>query len=200
MTEITCVCEKTFEADIPDTVDLSDDPDVLDAILNGSYLTFRCPHCGHAVKPEVPLHFTDLEKQIDIFLVPERERNRYLLGRYEHPECNRIVIGYAELVEKLKVYSAVLDDSAVELIKYYILVRAGAGSTPSIYFDSIDNDALVFDIIGLREDEIAKIKIQREVYDKALAELSQKRSEEPYSTFLEPPYISINKIELEEEA
>jgi hypothetical protein len=199
MTEITCVCEKTFEADIPDTVDLAANPEVLETILNGSFLTFRCPHCGHTVKPEVPLHIIDSDKQVDIFLVPEPDRNRYLLGRYKHPDCRRIVIGYPELIEKLKIYFARLDEFAIELIKYYILVKAGVGSSPSIYFDAVDSGTLIFDIIGLREDEIAKMQIQSEVYDKALTELSQKRGEEPYSTFLEPPYISISKIEIEEE-
>jgi len=198
MSVVTCVCEKTFEADIPETVDLSAGAETVESILRGTFLTFTCPHCGHSVKPEVPIRFTDPGKGRDIYLIPERDRNRFLLGQIEHPPVKRIVIGYAELVEKLKIYTEKLDDCAVELIKYYILVKAGSGASPSIYFDRIDENMLVFDILGLREDEIAEIKIKREVYDKAEAELPLKRQEEPYNMFLQPPYVSISKIEIEE--
>jgi len=198
MATVTCVCEKTFEADIPESVDLAGEPDALEQILDGRYLTFSCPHCGHRVKPEVPLRVTDSRKGIDMFLVPERERNRYLLGLTEYPEAGRIVIGYAELVEKLEIYRAGLDDSAIELIKYYLLAKVGAGITPAIFFRSITEDKLVFEIVGLRDDEVGVIKIGRETYDRALDELPEKRREEPYSSFLEPPYVSINKIEIEE--
>lgn len=198
MATITCVCDKTFDAVIPESVDLSDDTGTLRQILKGTYLTFTCPHCGHLVKPEEPLRVTDANRDIDIFLVPERDRNRYLLGLTDYPDADRVVIGYPELVEKLKIYDAGLDDSAVELIKYYLLVRVGAGTTPTILFEDIERESLVLEIIGLRDDEVGRVNIPRGTYEQAASELPEKRLEEPYNTFLEPPYVSINKIEIEE--
>jgi len=198
MGTITCICEKTFEVEVPDCIDLTKAPDIRSQIIDGTYLTFSCPHCGHLVKPDVPIRIVDAVKGIDIFQVPERERNRYLLGLTDYKSNGRIVIGYAELVEKLKIYSAQLNDSAVELIKYYLLVKAGPDSQPEIYFKATEDEALVFDIIGLRENEVGRVKIQRGVYEKAENELPVKQREEPYSTVLKPPYVSICKVEIEE--
>ena len=65
---ITCVCERSFEADIPESVELSEDPAAYEGILNGTYLTLTCPHCGHIIKPDIPLRITDVRKGIDIFV------------------------------------------------------------------------------------------------------------------------------------
>ena len=199
MSTITCVCEKSFEADIPESVELSEDPVAYKQIIDGAFLTFTCPHCSHSIQPDLPLRITDSSKGIDIFVVPERERNRYLLGLTGYDSPDRIVIGYAELAEKLRIYMTDLDDSAVELLKYYLLIKAGAGFTPSIYFTGIEGNSLLFDIVGLRDDEVGRLKIGRDVYEKAAKELPAKKDEEPYSTFLEPPYVSISKVEVEVE-
>jgi hypothetical protein len=188
---LRCVCEKTFEAEIPDSVELTADKTIVERILDGTFLTYTCPHCGYSVKPEVPLRITDSSLNID-------KRNRYLLGMTDFPSAGRIVIGYKELVEKLKIYLADLDDCAIELIKYYLLARAGPGAAPSIYFQERDGDELLFDIFGLREDEIGKARIPGELYEKSLGELPEKRGEEPFISFLTPPYVSITKIEIEE--
>ena len=198
MGTITCICEKTFEVEVPDFIDLTKAPDVCSQIINGTYLLFTCPHCGHLVKPDAPMRIVDATKGIDIFHVPERERSRYLLGLTNYNSDGRIVIGYAELVERLRIYSAQLNDSAVELIKYYLLVKAGPGAQPEIFFKETEDEALVFEIAGLRENEVGRVKIQREVYEKAENELPVKQREEPYSTILEPPYVSICKVEIEE--
>ena len=198
MTTITCVCEESFEADVPESVELAGRSQAYERIFDGTFMTFACPHCGHRVRPDVPLKVTDLSKSIEVFVVPERDRNRYLLGLTNYDCQGRIVIGYAELVEKLKVYVENLDDNAVELIKYYLLVRAGAGADPQIYFRGIEDGSLVFDIMGLRDDEVGRIRIGYDVYEKAVAELAEKRQEEPYSTILQPPYVSICKVEIEE--
>ena len=198
MGEITCVCEKTFEAVLPESIELSDSPDTVGKILDGSFLTFTCPHCGFAVKPEIPLRITDSSRDMEIFLVPERDRNRYLLGLAEYQTGGHIVIGYGELVEKLKVYAASLDDGAVELIKYYMLAKAGAGVTPRILFRGYEDGELVFDIFGLRDGEVGRARVSRQLYEKAVDELPEKLRHEPFSSFLAPPYVSINKIEIEE--
>ena len=79
-----------------------------------------------------------------------------------------------------------------------MLVKAGTGADPKILFDRSDDAYLHFQLHGLKDGEIGMAKIPLSFYNKAAGELSAKAKEEPYSSFLEPPYVSISKIELEE--
>ena len=196
MAVLTCTCEKNFEFDIPESVDLSLRPEATEEILSGTFFTLTCPHCGEIIKPEFPLKITDQEKKIDIFLVPEMERDRYLAGLTHYPESARVVIGFAELAEKLRILSDELDDRAVEILKYYLLLKA-ANQDLRIYYKETDGDDLVFEIIGLRDGEVGNARIPEALYNTSKHELEHKLGEEPFSLFLEPPYVSVNKIELE---
>jgi hypothetical protein len=198
MAEITCKCEKTFDADIPEKVNLSANPDLREKILKGEFLTFTCPYCGTTIKPDVPLSVQDEPKGIDIYLVPEIERNRYLLGLNEYEEHDRIVIGYRELVEKLKITDYGLDDRVIEMIKYYLLIKAGTDNDPVIVFAAAEQDNLLFEIFGLKTDEIAQARIPKSLYQKMEQDLAVKQGEEPFKMILNPPYVSICKVEIEE--
>lgn len=197
MAEITCICEKTFEADIPDSIDLNAEPGAASRILDGSYLTLTCPHCGNIIKPEFPIHVTNDEHGIDVFLVPEVERDRYLAGLTEYTGYNRVVIGFPELAEKLRIAADGLDDRAIEILKFYLLAKAGPGAEPKIYYRSRNDGKLMFEILGLREGEVGNAALEESLYRRSLAELPVKEKEEPFSVFLEPPYVSVSKIELE---
>ena len=48
---IVCFCEHSFDADVPDSVDLGKQPEVEQAILSGEFLSIRCPSCGKVLKP-----------------------------------------------------------------------------------------------------------------------------------------------------
>ena len=44
--ELTCMCERKLSVDLPDVVDLGAEPAREDEILDGSFLSIRCPGCG----------------------------------------------------------------------------------------------------------------------------------------------------------
>jgi hypothetical protein len=199
MTEITCACERSFEVDIPDSVDLATQPKATDEIIAGTFLTFTCPHCGNQIKPEFPFHVFDSSDATDIFMIPEIERDRFLLGISEHTDHERVVIGFSELAERLLIRRAGLDDRAVELIKYYLLIKAGPTANPQIFFRKVESEDLILEILGMKADEVGVARIPRKLYDSALQDLSTKIHEDPYRIILEPPYVSITKIEIAEE-
>ena len=199
MTEITCACERSFEVDIPESIDLASFPEAADEIIAGTFLELTCPHCNNLIKPEFPLHVIDSRGTTDIFLIPEIDRDRFLLGVSEHSNHKRVAIGFAELAEKLLIARAGLNDSAVELIKYYLLIKARSAANPQIFFRKVEKDDLVFEILGMKADEIGIAHIPRKLYDSALSELATKMHEDPYKIILEPPYVSITKVEIAEE-
>ncbi len=203
MREITCMCEKTFEADLPDRIDLSANPEYVSSILDGSFMSVKCPQCGKLLKPDFPLAIADEKKAVNLSYIPELDRDSYLLGKlsYEIGKPDRVVIGYNELVEKIKEYESKLDDRVVELIKYFLLTKAvesgSKGENVRITFHETQGSSLVFHMEGIRPDEIAITKIDKAMYDKTAKDIEKKAKEEPYVAFLAPPYVSINKIDLE---
>jgi hypothetical protein len=203
MKEITCMCENTFEVDFPDSIDLEKEPQYIKNILDGSFMTVKCPQCGKLLKPEFPLKLSDKKRSIDISYIPEIERDTYLLGKlsYSLGKPSRVVIGYRELVEKISIYENSLDDRVIELLKYYLLTKAiesGASvERAKVFFQDKSLDTLVFHIEGIKKDEIAISKLTYEMYNKAAKDIEKKVKEEPFNKFLIPPYVSVNKIDLE---
>ena len=88
---IVCFCEHSFEADIPIAVDLSQEPEVEQAIIDGDFLNVRCPNCGKVLKPEFPVLIEDPQAENSIFFVPELDRGMYFRGSlsYSLREANR---------------------------------------------------------------------------------------------------------------
>jgi hypothetical protein len=201
MRELTCMCENKFKADFPSVVDLAEKPDTIDIILRGEFLTARCPACGKVLKLEFPFTLINKEAGWEISFIPEAERAeslKKLKDRKAAAAAQRIVIGYPELVEKLKIFKLDLDDRVIEYIKYHLLSHI-LSNTPEeadvgLYFAEKKNNTLYFHIQGLKADEIGVSKIPMESYEKTLRSIEGKIKEEPYCDFLKPPYISVNKV------
>lgn len=196
---VTCHCDNLVEFELPDVIESSANSTVEKEILNGSFATVKCEKCGDELRPEIELTLRDQRSPHPYHVISEKNRNRFLAGHYEHPEGVRIVIGFPELREKVQILHDGYDEEAIEMVKFQIMKRAGAGTDMKIYFVDTSSDHLTFHLHGLRDDEIGVMKIAMVAYEKALAEVPVRRGEEPYSAVLEPPYVSVHKIELERE-
>lgn len=201
MKEITCNCEKVFQADIPGEIDLGKSPDIIASILDGSFLNVTCPSCHTVLKPEFPVRIFDKKRHWDIHLVPELARNEFLKGMKSaaFDKKERYVIGYPELVEKVKCLSDDLDDRVIEYLKYHIFSKVLEKTENDeneiiLYYNGKKGDELIFHIRGLKPDEVAVFKMPQSLYTKALADIEQKMAEEPFSEFLIPPYVSLNRL------
>jgi len=199
---IHCYCDNSVEIEVPTEVDLAESEGTAIAIREGRFLSVSCPKCGKLLKPEFPVRIIDSSKGIEVFLVPELERGSFLLGRSTYavndPVRGRIVIGYPELVEKLAIFEAGLDDRAVEVIKYYLSQKVEEDADFDIHFRGREGGKLVFHILGLREDEVGVSSIAFTLYEKVARELPEKIHEEPFDFLLAPPYVSFKKVSREE--
>ncbi len=200
--KIPCYCENMVEIEVPTEVDLAESEEAARAIREGSFLSVTCPKCGKLLKPEFPVRIIDSAKGIEIFLIPELDRASFLLGRSKHrvknSEHGRVVIGYAELVEKLAILDAGLDDRVIEMIKYYLSQKVEDDANLEIYFRGREGEKLVFHILGLREDEVGVSNIAFALYETVERELPEKIQEEPFDFLLAPPYVSFKKVSREE--
>ncbi len=200
--KIVCLCEHEFEIDYPDFVDLEQKPEIEEDILSGDFMSFTCPGCGKKLKPEFPVHFIDLSRGIDYFLIPELDRGAFFQRKLDYKTGNpeRVVIGFYELIEKLNIKRAGLDDMAVEILKFYLLHKAVSeddAATPRIYFRESKEDTLIFRIFGLSDDKIGTTRIPVSTYDKVKNNLLKGKDKRTLSMIISPPYVSIRKLEWE---
>lgn len=197
MKMIPCYCNKEVEFDFPDEIDLAARPEIIDTIIDGTFMSVQCPYCGKILKPEEPVRLYDSKGTLDLQLVPELQRNALLTGRYKVTSA-RVAVGFPELAEKVALYMAGLDEGAIEILKLPGMNR-DTDKDISIYFNSLEEDNLVFHIHGLEPGRIGVTRISRDLYDRTLESLG-KKSDPVYRDILTPPYISVKKIYREDPA
>lgn len=198
MKKISCYCGNEFEVDFPDAVDFDIHPEYAEQIVDGTFLTSTCTRCGKTMKPEMQIPVSCNSKGLNLLFLPDLERNAFLLGTREYPEADRIIFGYDELVEKVRIMKAGLDDEILEIIKFYLLEKTDPTIDVTIYYRKSEGGSLLFHILGLKEDEVGISKISEQLYNRISEDMPKHRKNEPYATILSPPYISIRKIELEQ--
>jgi hypothetical protein len=198
MKRIICLCEKAFEVDLPDLIDLDSAPSYWEEVESGNFFSVVCPECGKKLKPELPVRLKSAKKGVDLLLVPEIERSAYYRGEHKIPKGIEIVIGFAELRERLNERRQGIDPRAVEIMKFYFCAKAEE-SNPDldllIFFRDATGEELEFGIQGLQEGSLGISKLSRAVYEKAKGEIEAKSKEEPFASFLALPYISIRNLE-----
>ncbi|MBN1525032.1 MAG: CpXC domain-containing protein [Spirochaetales bacterium] len=202
MIELTCLCENKFSADIRTEYDTDASPGIVNDILSGRFMSVSCPSCGKLLKPEFPTHITSKKNNWDIQFVPELERVSFLKNLPTGKKGNkRIVIGYPELLEKIKIFSDRLNDQVVEYLKYNImsklLEKSDENETENdinVYYNERKEDALLFHIQGLKSGEVGLFKVPMGAYEQAVQEIDTKINSEPFNEFLTPPYVSLNRL------
>ena len=200
---IVCFCEHAFDADVPDSIDLGTQPEVEQAIIDGEFLSIRCPNCGKVLKPEFPVLIEDPQAENSIFFVPELDRSAYFRDSlsYSLREATRVAIGYEELVEKFLLKRYNLDDRVVEIAKYYLLSKIMENEPGDkevrILFSKREQDIIFFNVLGLKKDEVGILKVPMATVEKIGSRLAEKKQQEPFSEILKAPYISINNLLVE---
>ncbi|HSV56125.1 MAG TPA: CpXC domain-containing protein [Magnetospirillaceae bacterium] len=204
MRSVACPCEAQFETEFPETVDLDSRDGAETEILSGDFLTARCPRCGNVVKPDLAVRVISSSRKLDVQVIPEMERLAFHRGAVKIPAGSEAVIGYRELAERIRAVRDGRSPGALEIIKYLLMSRAQQDAPEAdiiIEYAGRDQGALKFAIWGVREGEAGFVRVPDTVYEKTLAELPQKISQEPFSRIFAGPYRSIRALvaELDEE-
>lgn len=201
MRTITCHCDHTFEADLPEAADLDRSPELLSAIADGSFLTCRCPSCGARLHTDLDTLVSWPSRNMNLALVSEVSRLAVLSGHAAAPEGFDVVVGYAELADRVAVFAADLNPLTVETLKFHLASKALESlpsGRPVITFEGLDAQGnLLFHIHGLRDGEVAVTAIPRPLYESVKAEVETKPEDEPQSCLRNGPYLSVQNLELE---
>lgn len=202
MRKVTCMCETTFDADIPEEIDLDSNPGVLGDILAGDFLAVSCPSCGARLKPELRVRLISKKLGMDIVALPELERISLYRGAVELPKGAEALVGYPELFERARILEDGLDPGAIEIIKYWLVQKAEEQAPEAdirAAFAGRKGDRLSFQLSGLREGELAVLPVDQGTYVKTVAEKARSSREAPLSRVFKGPYRSIRVLEADAE-
>jgi hypothetical protein len=207
---IACFCENVFEAEMPEAVDISVEPGIVESVLKGDFMSVSCPLCGKRLTPEYPCLFSGVSGDREIFLVPEADRVSFFLGKlpYDVGKPWRVAVGFTELAEKLRLIAQGLDDRVIEIMKYYLITRpspsaasSGAAASTgaperdvSVVFSGEDGGRLLFHVSGLKEGEVGVARLGRDIYDKISSDVEKRVKTDPFRDFCTPPHVSVRRV------
>ena len=200
--KIPCICENTFDIEYSEEIDLDNDRKYLDEIQDGTFLNFTCPACGKNNKPEFPLSVIWPSREKHFEVIPELDRGDFYRRKKQATEKGALppetLIGYPELAERLTLILDDLDPVPVEAIKYHLQFKAEEqypeNEMEVWYFgvltESGERNALEFHITGIKENEVAVMKVPLSVYERTLEDYKKNPKSEKYSGLRYRGYLS----------
>ena len=119
-------CRRKLPVTVHHSINVGLHPEHKQKVLDLSLFRFRCPHCGKTDILYYPTLYHDPEQRlmIQVFwreedfgqpLDAELRTLIEIMGQKDYRR--REVFGYAELVEKIRIFDAGLDDFAIALLK-----------------------------------------------------------------------------------
>lgn len=199
--KITCYCDNSFEVDVPDEINLDTEPSYFDQILNGSFLNYECPSCGKKHKPEFPITIQWPSKKLCFEVFPELERGEFYRRKKapSQKEPLETIIGYPEMAERLAMIRDNFEPAPIEAIKYYLHLKAEEQYPEQEldiwYFGFTGTQSeplsLEFHIHGIRENEVAIMKVPSSLYQKTLDDYRKHPKNEIFSALRVKTYLSV---------
>ena len=124
------------------------------------------------------------------------------MSKLEYPvgTPGRVVVGFAELAEKVLIFSRGLDDRVIEIMKYYLLTGAAGGAGQeaerevTFLYRGEEGDKHLFHILGMKEGEVGVARLARAIYDKIASDVENRVKEEPFRDFCAPPWVSLRRV------
>jgi len=193
---IDCPCGRTFPVQPMEKIDLDLNPEYIDTICNGSFMSFICPACGKNHKPEYPVILLWPSKKLKFEVLPELDRGEFYRRKKENSGFETI-ISYAELADRLAVIRDGLEPVAIEALKYYLLVKAEETYPDldiSAWYYEKGSDGIEFHLHGIKANEVAVMRVPQELYDKTLAEFRKSPGKEIYASLRKMTYLSVQNM------
>ncbi|MDY0167042.1 MAG: CpXC domain-containing protein [Thermoguttaceae bacterium] len=128
-----CTSEQSFTH--WQSVNVTLDPDLKEKILDRTLVTFTCENCGYVAEVYHPLLYHDMEQRLMVFLgdeAPDASTSEDVSGSLasssEAEYTFRLVSSSNELIEKILIRDAGLDDRVVEVFKLLLLEQLDESS------------------------------------------------------------------------
>jgi hypothetical protein len=105
------------------------------------------------------------------------------------------------MADRIAVIKDGLEPAAVEALKYYLLLKAEE-TYPDMeinaWYSGRNSDAILFHLDGIKEGEMAEMKVPLSVYDKTCGEYRKHPKDEIFASLRRSSYLSVqNMLRLE---
>ena len=107
-------CGAEYSAEVPQSVNAASSPELKEQVRSGALFTWTCPHCGTANLLKFPFLYHDPTEHLMLVLTDAPVNAEGVPEGY----TGRQVRSVGELIEKIKIFDAGLDDLVIELCKY----------------------------------------------------------------------------------
>jgi len=202
--KIPCLCDNSFEIEAPEEIDLDSNKEYLEQILDGSFFNFNCPSCNKKHKPEFPLRLLWPSRNLNLEILPELDRGEFYRKKKQSKDtvsAAETIIGYPEMVDRLTVIRDGLEPISVEAIKYYLQLKAEE-QYPEDEMDvwyygfeekgaSGGENTLEFHIHGIRQNEVAVMKVPYALYQKTLDDYKNNPKKDIFVALRVGTYLSV---------
>ena len=115
-------CGAATAVDVYDSINVGADPSLKEKVKNGSLFIWECPHCGSHNLAAHPTLYHDPDNKLMVWFSPEEihlsEEQERLLSEELKDYTLRRTSTLGELIEKISILDAGLDDVVVEMCKY----------------------------------------------------------------------------------
>lgn len=212
-------CRHGWSVELYESVNVKTDPTLREQLFANQLNAVTCPGCSFVFRVDKPLLYSDPERRLLIYWFPVppdrraegeerfadwlREAGMVMPDGVQAPEVH-LVFSRIELVERIFLREAGLDERIVEYIKYLIFSRNGGKLDPvakSLLFNAQDStpEQLCFVVLDEASRQFESLlHYQREAY-LALAEAFGKEDKTADLLEMFPgPYVSARALLLEE--
>ena len=212
-------CQQDQSVELYESINVQTSPDLKKLLMANQMNTVTCEQCALTFRVDKPLLYHDPARRFMIYQIPikddavengEREFTESL-GRLssvipkdiQAPDVS-LVFSRTELVERIFLRDAGLNERIIEYIKYMIYTRNAGKINPArkaLLFDAEDStpDALCFVVQDVESKKLESVlQYDRKTYT-ALCETFDKDDQTPTLLELFPgPYISARRLLLKE--
>jgi len=151
-------CAKEYSASSPDVINVTDNPELKDQVISGEIFVSSCPYCGTRQLASHPMVYIDSKDMLIIVMSADG-----LSAEDTQGYTTRRVGKVGDLIEKVKIFNAGLDDMVIEMCKFVTAQELGKQvDLKFLKMDGADNEII---LTYPSKDQMEMISIGFNVYE-----------------------------------
>jgi len=190
---ITCLCGTNILVDYEEEIDLDQEPKYLEEIFNGTFMSYKCSFCGKKNKPEFLINIEWKSKNLKMRVYPELERGEFYRDKKDSYKFETI-ISFPEMADRLAVINDGLEPVIIEALKAFLLDKAEESYPDkeiNAWYFMNSPEFIEFHLDGIREDEVAVMRIPQDLYKKTLNDYKKNPKSGIFPSLRVRSYLSV---------